>query len=179
MMETPQEIDINIRTMTEQDLPQVHAIDLLSFSMPWPETSYHFELRENPASMLWVAEAHLGPGEYRVVGLAVVWLILDEAHIASIAVHPDFRGHGIGRKLLAAALYECILKQANTATLEVRAGNLVAQNLYRDFGFEVVSFRPRYYVDNNEDAYLMTVTDLDEGYLRWLEKITNTNHRAR
>lgn len=178
MIDAPPDIDIDIRSMTELDLPQVHEIDLLSFTMPWPESSYRFELFENPASLLWVAETRNPSGGRKIVGLLVIWLIMDEAHVASIAVHPDFRGYRIGRRLLAEGLRECIYKQATVATLEVRAGNQEAQKLYQDFGFEVVSMRPRYYVDNNEDALLMTVYGLDGNYLQRLEKILNSDGKA-
>ena len=57
---------------------------------------------------------------------------------------------------------------AHTATLEVRAGNIAAQSLYRDFSFDIIGRRPHYYIDNNEDALIMTLEDMDEEYLEWL-----------
>lgn len=153
-----------IRPMRLTDLKQVTAIDHLSFSMPWPEHAYRFELTGNPASLLWVAEAD-SPGEEKSVrGMIVVWLILDEAHIATIAVHPDFREKGIGKKLLAVALQESIQRGAREVTLEVRASNKVAQDFYLKFGFKVIGRRPRYYRDNNEDAVLMTVIEIGDSY---------------
>ncbi len=170
MTDLPDNANIAIRRMTIDDVEQVHAIDVLSFSMPWPPSSYRFELLENPASLSWVAETILPDGDRRVLGLSVVWLVKDEAHIATIAIHPDFRGRGFGRKLLADVLRECIARGAKQATLEVRANNVVAQNLYKDFGFEVVNRRLRYYSDNNEDALMMTLSDLDEEDLDWLDE---------
>jgi ribosomal-protein-alanine N-acetyltransferase len=84
-------------------------------------------------------------------------------------VHPDFRGLGISRELLAAALIDAIQQGTRQATLEVRAGNEIALRLYRRFRFEVVGLRPRYYQDNHEDALIMTAFNLDNGYLHWLE----------
>jgi ribosomal-protein-alanine N-acetyltransferase len=170
VIDLPDFADIVIRRMKIDDLEQVHAIDVLSFAMPWPPSSYRFELLENPASLSWVVEAILPDGKPRVVGMSVIWLVKDEAHIATIAVHPDFRRNGIGRKLLVEILRECIGNGAKQATLEVRANNIAAQNLYRDFGFEVVNRRLRYYSDNNEDALMMTAHDLDEDYLDWLDE---------
>jgi ribosomal-protein-alanine N-acetyltransferase len=144
----------------------------MSFSMPWPVSAYNYELNENPLSLLWVAETGSPDHDRRIVGLVVIWLILDEAHIATIAVHPDYRGQGIARRLVRVALKEAILKGMGEATLEVRANNLAAQNLYRRFGFEIVGQRPRYYRDNNEDAIIMTVSNLGQAYLDWLEKET-------
>ena len=152
-----------IRPMRVDDLPQVQAIDEISFSSPWPKNAYRFELLENLNGYCWVAEA-----AGRIVGLIVCWLIIDEMHIATIAVHPDCRGQGIGKQLVMTGLKALIPHGALSATLEVRAGNLVAQNLYRHFGFEQVGLRKRYYKDNNEDALLMTVEPLGPGYLAWL-----------
>jgi [ribosomal protein S18]-alanine N-acetyltransferase len=159
--ENPTQADsFSIRPMKIEDLEQVHAIDTISFSLPWPLSSYRFELLENPGSMLWVAEATSQDGLRRVAGMIVIWMIVDEAHIATIAVHPDFRGHGIGKLLLARALIEATHLGANQATLEVRVGNTVAQSLYQKFGFQVVGRRIKYYQDNNEDALIMTVHHL-------------------
>ncbi len=155
--------------MELEDLEQVQEIDRLSFSLPWPPTSYRFEIRENPGSILWVAEGTNLLGEKTVIGMIVVWIIMDEAHIATIAVHPDYRGRRIGHELLAVALKEAIEKGAIESTLEVRANNLVAQALYRAFGYKETGLRPHYYKDNQEDAVLMTLNNLDETYLQWLE----------
>jgi [ribosomal protein S18]-alanine N-acetyltransferase len=160
---------LSYRHMELEDLELIQEIDRLSFSTPWPSTSYRFEIRENPSSILWVAETTRLPGQKEVVGMIVVWMILDEAHIATIAVHPDYRGRGIGRELLAAALKEAIGRGAVESTLEVRANNRAAQSLYQDFGFKVTGRRPRYYQDNQEDAVLMSVYNLNESYLKWLD----------
>ncbi len=168
---------ILIRSLQEEDIPAVQEIDRLSFSMPWPANAYQYELKKNPSSMLWVAEsveldqettgcetnqADQIPGlmEHRLVGMIVVWFIIDEAHIATIAVHPDYRGRGIAKRLLYTAMQEIIRKGFKIATLEVRANNIHAQNLYRMFGFETVGKRPHYYQDNHEDAFIMTVDGL-------------------
>jgi [ribosomal protein S18]-alanine N-acetyltransferase len=156
------------RHMELDDLEQVQEIDHLSFSTPWPASSYRFELTENPGSILWVAEHRSEEGSSKIIGMIVVWMILDEAHIATIAVHPEHRGQGIGRELLTLALREAIQQGALESMLEVRAGNQVAQALYRDFGFVIVGRRPRYYQDNQEDAVLMGKKNLDRDYLEWL-----------
>lgn len=155
-------INIQIRPMLLNDLEQVKVIDQLSFSMPWPDNSYRYEVVENPASLLWVAEGETANGESRVCGIVVVWLILDETHIATLAVHPDYRGFGIGKQLLTVALEESAQQGAKLATLEVRDSNKVAQNIYRKCGFESVGRRRRYYRDNREDAVLMTLNSLRE-----------------
>ena len=153
-----------IRHMRIDDLPQVQAIDEISFPTPWPKNAYRHELLENPNAYCWVAEA-----EGKIAGLIVCWLILDEIHIATIAVHPAQRGIGISKALVLTGLIDLISKGAVSATLEVRSGNLIAQNLYRYFGFEEVGLRKRYYQDTKEDALLMTVKPLGPDYLAWLD----------
>lgn len=162
-------LPVLIRPMLAADLAQVQSIDRLSFSMPWPSSAYRYELFENELSLLWVAELNPSDSLKLVVGAIVVWLVLDEAHIATLSVHPDYREHGIGQALVATALAAAIRKKMLSATLEVRAGNLAAQQLYKRFGFEVAGRRFRYYRDNYEDALIMTINHLDSTYLEWLE----------
>lgn len=166
---TDKVIPIHIRHMHEDDLAVVMEIDRLSFSLPWSKSAYEYELHENPNSRLWVAETSLAESAPCVVGMSVVWLILDEAHIATLAIHPNFRGQGIAKRILIDSLQQAIWDGATLATLEVRANNLAAQQLYTHFGFDIVGRRPRYYRDNNEDALIMTIDKLGNDYVTWLE----------
>ncbi|HEX9092207.1 MAG TPA: ribosomal protein S18-alanine N-acetyltransferase, partial [Anaerolineales bacterium] len=145
---------LNIRRMTLDDVSRVREIDLLSFTLPWPEKSYLFELTENPTTLALVAEVVIEAARPIVIGMAVVWIIVDEAHIATIAIHPGFRGHGYGKKLLAATLRQAIQLGATQATLDVREHNELAQRMYQEFGFKMVSKRLHYYKDNDEDAVI-------------------------
>jgi ribosomal-protein-alanine N-acetyltransferase len=149
-------VNLAIRRMTLEDVPTVHEIDTLSFSLPWPERSFRFELTENPVARSWVAESG-----GRIAAMLVLWLIVDEAHIATIATHPDFRRKGIGERLMIAALLSARAEGAARAFLEVRAGNAGALALYKKYSFVVAGLRPRYYKDNNEDAILMNLEDLN------------------
>jgi ribosomal-protein-alanine N-acetyltransferase len=144
-----------VRQMTVADVPAVHEIDVSSFTLPWPERSLRFEVTDNPASRCWVADL-----DSQVVGILILWLIVDEAHIASLATHLEFRRQGIAKKLLVISLDHAYAEGARKAFLEVRAGNEVARAMYRKFGFEEVGLRERYYKDNNEDAILMTLNRL-------------------
>lgn len=161
-------MEVFIRRMELKDVERVHAIDVQSFNLPWPERSFQFELTQNSATRLWVAEVKDAQGELQVVGFVVIWLILDEAHVGTLAIHPDYRRQGIATKMLAHALLDARQAGAAKAFLEVRRGNLAAQRLYQRFGFLVVGMRPRYYRDNQEDALLMTLNELDA---RVLEKM--------
>ena len=153
---------ITFRPMRKDDLDSVMVIDRLSFSMPWPQSAYLHDLLDNPNAMLRVAEIMSKNSTAHVVGMVDVWLIIDEAHIATLAVHPDYRGQGIATNLVELVLQESHAKGASRAMLEVRASNHAAQTLYEQFGFKVVHRRPRYYVDNREDALLMNLEDLGE-----------------
>jgi [ribosomal protein S18]-alanine N-acetyltransferase len=148
-------VSVAIRRMTLEDIPTVHAIDMLSFSLPWPESSFHFELTGNPVSRGWVAES-----DGRLAAMLVLWLIVDEAHIATIATHPDFRRRGIGEQIMIAALLAARAEGASRAFLEVRAGNLGALAMYKKYGFDIAGVRTKYYKDNSEDAILMNLEDL-------------------
>ncbi len=107
----------------------------------------------------------------RVLGYAGLWLWLDEAHISTIAVHPDWRGQGLGELLLVAMLERAMELKAAQCTLEVRVSNEVAQNLYKKYGFAYAGIRRHYYRDNGEDAYIMTVPALDAAYARRLAEL--------
>lgn len=147
---------MNIRRMTLDDLAQVIEIDKASFSLPWPERSFRFEITDNPGSRAWVADS-----DGRIVGMIVAWLFADEAHIATIATHPEFRRRGIASRLLIHALDAMRSEGARTAVLEVRESNAAAQEMYRKFGFEESGRRPHYYKDNGEDAILMSLHALE------------------
>ncbi len=146
-----------IRRMTVADVPSVSQIDRMSFSLPWPEHSFQYEVSENRVSRCWVAETD----DKRIAAMIVSWLIVDEMHIATIATHPDFRRQGIGERILKQALMDGKECGARMAFLEVREANEPAQAMYRKFGFRATGRRPRYYRDNGEDAILMTLEPLE------------------
>jgi ribosomal-protein-alanine N-acetyltransferase len=87
------------------DLADVAILDRLSFNLPWPESSFKFEIENNPVSRCWVAEVE-GEGGPIIVGMIVIWLIVDEAHVATFAIHPDYRRMHIGRRLLSFTLID-------------------------------------------------------------------------
>jgi ribosomal-protein-alanine N-acetyltransferase len=141
--------------MTLEDLSAVIELDQMSFSLPWPERSFRFELTDNPASRCWVAEV-----DGKLAGMIVVWLLVDEAHVATLATHPDFRRRGIAKMLLSHALRKLLAEGARSSFLEVRVSNLPAQQMYRKFGYQEAGRKRGYYKDNNEDAVLMTLDTL-------------------
>ena len=137
------------------DVQTVHEIERLSFSTPWPAHAFEQELTGNRMARYLVARA----GE-QVVGFGGIWLMVDEAHITTFGVHPEWRRRGVGRQLLIALVELSEQMRASRMTLEVRAGNQAAQELYRRFGFIVAGRRARYYTDDGEDALIMTTPAL-------------------
>jgi ribosomal-protein-alanine N-acetyltransferase len=107
---------------------------------------------DNPTARCWAAK-----NEGQLVGMLILWMIMDEAHIATIATHPKFRRVGVGSQLLENALQSAIAEGAKTAFLEVRVGNTAAQDMYKKLGFAEDGRRLRYYKDNQEDAVLMSL----------------------
>jgi len=152
---------VHIRPMAEGDASLVSAIDKASFSLPWPERSILFEIRENDHSIPLVAEENQADGSTVLVGFIVVWLIVDEAHIGTVAVETSHRRSGIAERLIRAALQKARTGGAEKSFLEVRAGNQAALSLYEKLGFKVDGIRPQYYQDNHEDAMLMSLDTLD------------------
>jgi len=150
---------LTVDAMRMGDIEAVHEIERLSFTTPWPSYAFEQELTGNRLARYIVARAATAEGE-RIVGFAGIWLMVDEAHITTFGVHPDWRRRGVGRRLLLRMADLALELGAARMTLEVRVGNEAAQALYRAFGFRVAGRRPRYYTDDGEDAYVMSTTDL-------------------
>lgn len=152
-------LSLMVDAMRIGDIEAVHEIERLSFSTPWPAHAFEQELTGNRLARYIVARAATPQGE-RLVGFAGVWLMVDEAHITTFGVHPDWRRRGVGRRLLLGLAELALELGAARMTLEVRVGNEVAQALYHSFGFAVAGRRPRYYTDDGEDAYVMSTPHL-------------------
>jgi len=148
-------LKLMISPMTLADIPAVHAIESTSFAAPWPSYAFRQELEGNRLARYIVAR----DGD-RVVGYAGIWLMVDEAHITTFAVDPEYRRQGIGQAILRELLALSHRVGAGVATLEVRASNVAARRLYERYGFRPVGVRPRYYTDNGEDALIMTTSEL-------------------
>jgi [ribosomal protein S18]-alanine N-acetyltransferase len=150
------------RPMKTEDIDEVYLIETLSFSLPWPYSAFEYEVNHNRAAHCRVLEGQYSEGKQRILAMTIGWHILDEFHIATIAVHPDFRRKGLGRDLLLNVLREERAGGINLVFLEVRRSNLAAQELYQQFGFIETGVRKGYYADNAEDAILMTLENLQK-----------------
>lgn len=152
---------LTIEAMGLDDLPAIQAIEQASFTTPWPPHAYRSEIETNRLATYVVARI-----DGRVVAYAGMWLMVDEAHVTTFAVHPGWRRRRIGERLLLALLDLAVDRHAREATLEVRLSNLAARRLYEKYGFQPVGLRPRYYSDDNEDALIMTTDRLDESRMQ-------------
>jgi ribosomal-protein-alanine N-acetyltransferase len=166
-MET-RDLPFCVEPMQQQDVATVAAIERIVFTLPWSSNAFGYELRSNPVSHYVVAricqrsrspdERGLDPS---IVGYGGFWMMLDEAHICTLGVHPDWRRRGIGELLLSSMISQAADLKANVVTLEVRVSNLPAQRLYEKYGFRPVGTRKGYYSDNREDALIMTTDPID------------------
>jgi ribosomal-protein-alanine N-acetyltransferase len=141
--------------MTAADIGAVLHIESLSFASAWPQNAFVNEIRDNKLAHYFVGR--IG-GE--IVAYGGIWVILEDSHVTTIAVHPNYRGRRFGEEMLVHLLEEAIAARASWITLEVRESNDVAQRLYRKYGFTVVSTRRGYYSDNNENALVMWAGNL-------------------
>lgn len=135
-------------------LPAAVELDRVCLGGLWSLDGYQREI-DSPNSELLVLQMPPAPdGLGKIVGLACLWCIVDEAHITLLAVHPDYQRRGLGQLLLRSLLQRAVQRQMARATLEVRAGNQAAIALYAQFGFESVGRRRGYYQATGEDALI-------------------------
>ena len=148
----------NIRNMHMRDTPQVVEIEREAFPSMEPATNFGRELKNGIAHYI-VAFEDSAEGQ-QVIGLAGLWLLTVEAHIVSIAVRKPYRQRGIGELLLIGLIKRALAKGASAITLEVRASDDIAKNLYLKYGFNIEGVRRGYYLDNREDAIIMTLNGI-------------------
>lgn len=141
---------ITIREMKKEDIDEVLEIEKASFTTPWSKDAFTIEITQNMLAKYIVAEV-----DEKIVGYGGVWLIVDEGHITNIAVSRQYRGFGVGEKLIQGLVDLCSDKNIRAMTLEVRKSNEVAKKLYKKHGFKEYGIRPKYYADDNEDAIIM------------------------
>jgi len=141
--------DLEIQPMRRHDLDDVEVIERLSFTAPWSRRSF--------AGLLGRADADLWVGtvDGSLVGYAVVWYMLGEAELGNLAVSPEWRGRGIGGRLLEFAVEKARERGTRRIYLEVRMSNEVARSLYEARGFQQIGVRKRYYRSPVEDARVM------------------------
>ena len=146
---------LQIDAMTPADLPAVLQIEAASFTTAWPVNAFANEIRDNK-----LAHYFIGRLDGSIVAYGGIWVILEDSHVTTIAVHPIYRGRKFGEEMLLKLLDEAIARGASWITLEVRESNVGAQKLYRKYGCTTVSTRRGYYSDNGENALVMWAGNL-------------------
>ena len=146
---------LDISPMRSDDITAVLHVESLCFATPWPRNAFFNELHDNR-----LAHYYVGRFEERIISYAGLWVILEDAHITTIAVDPEHQRKRFGEQLLITLVDEAIERGARWITLEVRESNVAAQNLYKKYGFTVVSTRRGYYSDNDENALVMWAGNL-------------------
>jgi [ribosomal protein S18]-alanine N-acetyltransferase len=184
-----------LEPMQRRDIATVSRIEQEVFSLPWTTSAFHYELEHNQSSyyvvlryLPWAAskgdESLLGsmrralrrPGyDPSLVGYGGCWIMVDEAHISTLAVRSIWRGRGLGELLMVALIEEAYRRAATEVTLEVRVSNTIAQSLYEKYGFQRLGTRRAYYSDNREDAYIMTTASISSpAYTREFDALRET-----
>ena len=169
-----EELPYTVEPMRIADITEVMEVERLSFSMPWSARAFKYQVEQNTMAHYFVARPRarvrsfwsrltggsLGRTSPPSLGYVGFWLMVDEAHISNIAVHPDWRRRGLGELMMLYSTDRATELGASVVTLEVRVTNAGAQSLYRKFGLEVAGRRPHYYCDNGEDALIMSTPRL-------------------
>lgn len=184
--------------MKVSDIEQVNEIERQSFTMPWSALTYVYEIRQNHHAHMGVLElpnqpppqtgyrpferlqvlfrplTKSAPINHTLVAYGGMWFRDGEAHVSTIASHPDYRGRQLGELMLQGLVFKGLALEADRLVLEVRVSNTVAQRLYRKYGFEITNRIANYYRDNHEDAYIMTVSPIDTAYRARLQENLDT-----
>ena len=143
------ENNIVIRPMTIDDVDGVFEVEKNCFEHYWSKGEFEKEMKNDVARYL-VADI-----DGKIVGYVGIWFVAGEGHITNVAVHSDYRGQKIGDILIKHLVKICKDNNIFAMTLEVRVSNIVAQNLYKKYGFKLAGIRKEYYSDNKEDAMIM------------------------
>jgi [ribosomal protein S18]-alanine N-acetyltransferase len=184
--------------MVVEDVPTVSAVERIVFTLPWSSSAFTYELRNNPSSEYLVLRYVPWAGKYRgggilsrsvrrlfrpeendlsLLGYGGFWMMIEEAHICTLAMRPEWRGRGLGELLLASLIERALARHAEVVTLEARVTNIRAQNLYVKYGFKIVGHRKGYYSDNGEDAVIMTTEPvISAEYQERFRQLTQSLH---
>ena len=153
--------DIELTRMRRRHLRKVLAIEARVYPRPWSPSLFLSELAQR-SSRTYLVARHAG----EVVGYAGMMFMGREAHVTNIAVDPEFHGRKVGSRLLLMIITEAIARGARVVSLEVRVSNHVAQSMYVKFGFSLAGTRKGYYVETDEDAYIMEASDVNSTQYR-------------
>lgn len=129
---------LELRPMTESDLPAVMAVENAIYAFPWTLGNFRDSLAAGYNCWIYARDGGL-------VGYAVLMTGADEAHLLNLSIASNCQGQGYGSLLL---LRLCDLARRGSARrifLEVRPSNAAGMRLYARHGFRMVGLRREYY----------------------------------
>lgn len=145
--------NLTLKKLSKEDIDGLYEVSSLSLKETWSLDSIEKELSNKFARYIVCKD-----GE-KVIGFIGAWIIASEGQITNLAVHPDYRKKGIGKKLMESLISSLKNENCNAITLEVRESNTIAKNLYKSLGFLSEGIRKNFYEDNKEDANIMWLRD--------------------
>ncbi len=150
-------LDVTVDSISVDEIEPILVLDRLCFGGLWSIDSYRRELTNDNSHFLGISAAKSLQSDPTdgLIGFGCFWAILDEAHITLLAIHPQYQRQGLGKLLLISLLDRARTIEMARATLEVRASNQGAINLYEKYAFQTVGRRKKYYQDNGEDGVIM------------------------
>ncbi|AHB13318.1 MULTISPECIES: ribosomal protein S18-alanine N-acetyltransferase [Dehalococcoides] len=194
-----------IRPIKDEDIPELNQLDKEAFPTMWPATNFKREMENIMAHYMVLVDEDISTAAKpvlsiwkrlrncirhdtgtiqqvvdcpKVIGYGAIWVMAGSAHLVSVAVREAYRRKGFGELLLISSLKEAIKHKCFEMTLEVRVSNIVAQNLYLKYGFAIKGIRKKYYLDNHEDALIMTLDSIDSpDFTSKLEEYKNSHTR--
>ncbi len=159
---------LKIKPLEIFQVSEIVVLDRICLGGIWTAEGYLREINSPNSSLLALSLIDEDRKNFKekIVGVACLWAIVEEAHITLLGIHPDFRQQGLGTLLLVSLLEDAIARNLSRATLEVNINNVKAINLYKKFGFEIAGKRKRYYQSTGEDALIL-----------WLKKLQSSSFK--
>ena len=142
---------IQVLELTVEDIDAILPLENELYHKPWLKKDYEYELKDNPFA---IYLKMIDKDSNEIMGYIGFWIKFEQAEITKVSIAKKYQGHKLSKLLMADAERRMRLAECENSTLEVRVSNTVAINLYKSFGYEIVTTRKRYY-ENGEDAYLM------------------------
>ena len=142
---------LQILELLNEDIDAILPLENELYHKPWQKKDYEYELNDNPFAYYLKL---VNKDNQEIMGFVGFWIKFEQAEITKVSIAKKYQGHKLSKLLMADAERRMRLAECENSTLEVRVSNTVAINLYKSFGYEIVTTRKRYY-ENGEDAYLM------------------------
>lgn len=147
---------VSVRPAILEDVPKIIEIERLCYPapcVPWTEEGFRLEIEKPFSRTLLLTDDET---DSVVAGYIVFWLLAGEGHILNLAIHPEWRGVGLGTKLVRQVVNMAVREEMQRIFLEVRKSNSGAVGLYQKIGFFIDHIKPRFY-ENGESAYFMVL----------------------